>query len=66
MSKSSLAESTGIGLRSEHYKDILETSPRVGWLELHPENYFGDGGKPLYYLEKIRANYPLSFHGVGL
>ena len=56
----------GIGLRSEHYADILATLPAVGWLEVHPENYFGEGGKPLYFLEKIRSHYPLSLHGVGL
>jgi len=38
----------------------------LGWLEVHPENYFGAGGKPLHYLEQIRALYPLSLHGVGL
>ncbi len=56
----------GIGLRAEHYRDVLEERPAVGWLEVHPENYFGDGGRPLYYLEQARARYPLSFHGVGL
>ncbi len=56
----------GIGLRAEHYRDVLEERPAVGWLEVHPENYFGDGGRPLYYLEQARAQYPLSFHGVGL
>jgi hypothetical protein len=56
----------GIGLRSEHYADILATLPTVGWLEVHPENYFGAGGKPLYFLENIRSHYPLSLHGVGL
>ena len=56
----------GIGLRAEHYRDVLEERPAVGWLEVHPENYFGDGGRPLYYLEQARAHYPLSLHGVGL
>ncbi len=56
----------GIGLRSQHYVDILERQPDVGWLEVHPENYFGDGGPPLYYLSKLREIYPLSLHGVGL
>jgi len=56
----------GIGLRASHYLEVLETRPPVGWLEVHSENYFGAGGKPLYYLERIRAHYPLSLHGVGL
>ncbi len=56
----------GIGLRAEHYAAVLEDRPPVGWLEVHSENYFGAGGKPLDYLERIRAHYPLSLHGVGL
>ncbi len=56
----------GIGLRAPHYQDILTQKPNIGWFEVHSENYFGKGGKPLEYLEKIRAEYPLSLHGVGL
>lgn len=56
----------GIGLRSHHFREILEGPPPVAWMETHPENYFGDGGAPLRILERIRTRYPLSFHGVGL
>jgi uncharacterized protein (UPF0276 family) len=56
----------GIGLRAAHYAEVLEGRPAVGWLEVHSENYFGGGGRPLDYLERIRANYPISLHGVGL
>ncbi len=56
----------GIGLRGQHYRAVLETRPPVGWFEVHSENYFGGGGRPLYFLERIRADYPLSLHGVGL
>ncbi|NOZ11266.1 MAG: DUF692 domain-containing protein [Gammaproteobacteria bacterium] len=56
----------GIGLRAEHYKEVITTRPNIGWLEVHSENYFGQGGKPLYYLELARQNYPVSLHGVGL
>lgn len=56
----------GIGLRAPHYRDLLEQRPPVGWLEVHPENYFGAGGAPLHYLEALRAHYPLSLHGVGM
>jgi len=49
-----------------HYRELLSAQSRTGWLEAHSENYFGDGGQPLYYLERIRALYPLSLHGVGL
>jgi hypothetical protein len=56
----------GIGLRAPHYRDVLESRPRTGWLEVHSENYFGAGGAPLYYLERIRSYYPISLHGVGM
>jgi uncharacterized protein (UPF0276 family) len=56
----------GVGLRAPYYRDFLEERPAVGWLEVHPENYFVSGGKPLYFLERIRSHYPLSLHGVGL
>ena len=57
---------TGIGLRTPHQHDILEKRPGVAWLEVHSENYFGEGGKSLHILEKIRAHYPVSLHGVSL
>lgn len=55
----------GIGLRHAHYRDVMETRPPVGWLEVHPENYFG-GGEHRHYLFKARELYPISFHAVGL
>jgi uncharacterized protein len=61
-----LSTPVGIGLRADHYRAVLETRPAVGWLEVHSENYFGAGGTPLDYLERVRADYPLSLHGVGL
>lgn len=56
----------GIGLRAPHYLDVLARRPKVGFLEVHSENYFGDGGAPLDYLDRLRADYPVSLHGVGL
>ena len=56
----------GLGLRTEHYNDILETKPNVDWFEALSENYMIPGGKPLDYLDKIRANYPVVMHGVSL
>jgi len=55
----------GIGLRSTHVHEILETRPALGWVEVHSENYFGRG-IPRHYLERIRKDYPVSLHGVGL
>lgn len=56
----------GVGLRARHYRDFLESSQPVGWLEVHSENYFGDGGYDRHVLERVRADYPVSLHGVGL
>ena len=56
----------GVGLRAPHYRDFLESRPAVGWIEVHSENYFGDGGYDRYVLERVRADYPISLHGVGL
>ena len=57
---------TGIGLKAEHYRDILAAKPSLGFFEIHAENYMGDGGPPHRYLEAIRATYDISLHGVGL
>jgi uncharacterized protein (UPF0276 family) len=56
----------GIGLRALHHDAFLRDTPRVAWLEAHSENYFADGGYRVEALAKIRSNYPLSLHGVGL
>ena len=66
MSNHRLPADAGIGLRSCHYSHILETLPAISWFEVLTENYMGDGGMPLYYLDKIRQHYPVSFHGVGM
>jgi uncharacterized protein (UPF0276 family) len=57
----------GIGLRTPHYREMIESRPAAaGWLEVHSENYFGAGGQPHAFLERLREDYPLSLHGVGL
>lgn len=56
----------GIGLRSPHYREVIESRPAIAWLEAHSENFFADGGNPHEVLERVRAQYPLSLHGVGL
>jgi uncharacterized protein (UPF0276 family) len=58
--------SAGIGLRAPHHARFLDTEPGGGWVEIHSENFFADGGPQLAFLEKVRARYPLSCHGVGL
>ena len=65
-SRSEIPISAGIGLRGPHMIELQEANPNVGWLEVHSENFFGDGGAPIHYLMKIRQDYPISLHGVGL
>ena len=55
----------GLGLRGPHAADVLARTPRVGWWEVHSENYFG-GGEPVAALARVRERYPVSLHGVGL
>lgn len=56
----------GLGLRPQHYNEILDGPRRVDWFEAISENYMGPGGKPLHYVERVRAEYPLVLHGVSL
>lgn len=56
----------GVGLKPEHAEDILMGPRRVDFFEIHAENYMGDGGPPHHLLQRIRRDYPLSVHGVGL
>ena len=56
----------GLGLRTEHYADFLETKPAVDWLEVISENYMVPGGKPLAMLDAIRRDHPMVMHGVSL
>jgi uncharacterized protein (UPF0276 family) len=56
----------GLGLRPQHYDEILNGEPRIDWLEVISENYMVPGGKPLAMLEQIRARYPIVMHGVSM
>ena len=56
----------GLGLRKEHYEDVLADRPNVDWFEIISENYMVDGGKPLDYLTRIREHYPMVMHGVSM
>lgn len=60
-----LAEA-GVGLKPVHYREIFESRPAAGFFEVHAENYMGAGGPPHRYLERLAADYAVSFHGVGL
>lgn len=56
----------GLGLKTEHFHEVLDSRPDVGFFEIHAENYMVDGGPFHHYLGLIRERYPLSLHGVGL
>ena len=64
--RAGLPLAAGIGLRSPHVAHVQAERPPVAWFEVHSENYFADGGPALAALDRIRADYPLSLHGVGL
>ncbi len=66
LTSSTLPQRAGLGLKPEHYAEILEKKPDIGFFEVHAENYMGDGGAPHRALTAIAEHYPLSLHGVGL
>ncbi|SMX41515.1 MNIO family bufferin maturase [Maliponia aquimaris] len=62
----SLPPMPGVGYKPQHFKAILEDAAPVGWLEVHAENYMGEGGRPLAQLRALSERFPISVHGVGL
>ena len=56
----------GIGLRQPHYAQVLGELPALGFVEVHSENFFAEGGAALAVLHEARGHYPVSLHGVGL
>ena len=56
----------GLGLRRQHYEQVLATRPAVDWFEAITENYMDAGGPPRYYLARVREHYPVVLHGVSL
>lgn len=56
----------GIGLKPQHFREVLERRPDLGFFEVHAENYMVDGGPMPHFLARIRERYPLTLHGVGL
>jgi uncharacterized protein (UPF0276 family) len=57
---------TGIGWRHAHYGELLQALPALDFIEVHSENFFGEGGAALDLLQQARQSYPVSLHGVGL
>src|SRR4051812_17586282 len=56
----------GLGLRAQHYDEILNGAPPIDWFEVISENYMVPGGQPLRVLDRIRERYPVVMHGVSL
>lgn len=63
--QTNLLDSSGIGLRAPHVRELLVSKANIGFLEAHSENYFG-GGQPRKLLKQISEMYPVTIHGVGL
>lgn len=61
-----LPAAPGVGYKPQHYSDILTDAGPVRWLEIHAENYMGDGGRPIAQLRFLADRFPISVHGVGL
>ncbi|WP_136634667.1 DUF692 domain-containing protein [Pseudooceanicola onchidii] len=61
-----LPPAPGVGYKPQHYADIMADPGAVGWLEIHAENYMGDGGRPIAQLRHLAERFPISVHGVGL
>lgn len=66
MKSSKLPPRSGAGFKPEHFKTICEAAQPIGFFEVHAENYMGAGGMPHAQLSKLREDYALSIHGVGL
>jgi uncharacterized protein len=58
--------SAGLGLKPQHYDDAVRCTRPGLWFEVHAENYLADGGPRLRWLDAVRAQHPLSLHGVSL
>lgn len=56
----------GLGLRTDHFQDVLNDKPDIDWFEVVSENFMVDGGKPKHFLHAIRELYPMVMHGVSL
>ncbi|WP_299151446.1 DUF692 domain-containing protein [uncultured Tateyamaria sp.] len=61
-----LPSAPGVGYKSQHFHDLRAAPGPVTWLEVHAENYMGDGGRPHAQLRALRDDFAISVHGVGL
>jgi uncharacterized protein (UPF0276 family) len=56
----------GLGLRTQHFEDVLSGAPRVDWWEVITENFLVAGGNPRRVLRAVREHTPIVLHGVSL
>lgn len=56
----------GVGLRHPHFADILIQPKQVDFVEVHSENFFGQGGAALSMLTQVRDKYPVSLHSTSM
>ncbi len=61
-----LPNAPGVGYKPQHFRDILQDASPVEWLEIHAENYMGQGGRPIAQLRHLSERFAISVHGVGL
>ncbi len=61
-----LPNAIGVGYKPQHFSDLRADPGPVAWLEVHAENYMGDGGRPHAQLRALSQDFALSVHGVGL
>lgn len=62
----SLPPAPGVGYKPQHFAELMADPVPVAWLEIHAENYMGDGGRPIAQLRALSERFPISVHGVGL
>ncbi|MEP2639792.1 MULTISPECIES: DUF692 domain-containing protein [Rhodobacterales] len=61
-----LPPAPGVGYKPQHFNELRADPGPVRWIEVHAENYMGDGGRPLAQLRALSEQFALSVHGVGL
>jgi uncharacterized protein (UPF0276 family) len=64
--RTALPPKPGVGYKPQHFQALLDSPGAVEWVEIHAENYMGDGGRPLAQLRHLAGRFPISVHGVGL
>lgn len=64
--RATLPQAVGIGYKTQHFTDLMHSPGPVEWIEVHAENYMGDGGRPLAQLHALSQKFAISLHGVGL